>query len=75
MPDLKLTMMNVRDRHHFDISELERSAMVPMGTVRNMLIGTPVNAHNARAVLGVLSAGTGEIYTLDTVDVSLLSQE
>src|SRR5690349_15644341 len=67
----KLTFMDVRDKHHFEIVPLAYQALVSPQTVYAMLLCQPVSRECAIAVLNTLSEQTGERYTLDSVDVPL----
>ncbi len=67
----KFTLRQLRERHHFDIPALARSAAVSTDTVYGMLLGDPVPHDEAVAVLNAFSEDAGEAYTLDTVEVCL----
>lgn len=67
----KPNLIAIRDRHHFDITELAQAAMVHPETVYMMLLGEPVPYDFAVAILVALSEHAGEKYTLENVDVRL----
>ena len=48
-------------------------AKVPRSVVNAMIVGNPVAPDDAQAVLAILSQHTGKAWSLDTVDVSVLS--
>ena len=75
MSSKKLTVLDIRSQHYFDISALAAKAGVDPRIVHAMLTSQPVQRFQAELVLAVLSDETDEEYTLDTGDVVLVSEE
>jgi len=62
---------DIRAQHPFDIMDLAAKALVHPDVVYRMLLDEPVPREYATMVLAVLSQETGNVYTLDNVDVRL----
>lgn len=70
----KTRFIHLRDQHHFDIITLADRADVEPLTVYHMLLRNPVKVLLAEKVLHALSQMTGQSYSLETVDVVVISQ-
>lgn len=67
----KPNFITLRDRHHFDITELAQAALVHTETVYRMLLGEPVPRDFAIAVLVAFSEFAEVKYTLEDVDIRI----
>ncbi len=55
--------------HHFDLAPLSTSAGVSFAVLDRMILGYAVSSHDARLVLQMVSRLSGEVYTLENVDI------
>ncbi len=67
----KMTLAQLREQHHFDISELARDAVVETTDVLRALRGDPISRAAATAILNALSRELKQDYTLDGVEIAM----
>lgn len=67
----KMTFLQLRSRHHFDIPTLAQITAVHPFIIYRMLLNEPVPRSAAALVLEVLAEGHGEHYTLEMFNINL----
>ena len=65
------TPLQLRERYGLNIGDLAERAKVAPDIVYAMMVQEPVEPEEAESVLAVISALTGQTYTLDTVQVTV----
>ncbi|HZO75418.1 MAG TPA: hypothetical protein VFB60_24660 [Ktedonobacteraceae bacterium] len=74
-PSRKLTPLQIREQYHLNIAQLAQKAKVEADTVYFLMVGRPIARQQAEQILATMSALVGQSYTLDTVQVALLSEQ
>lgn len=71
----KITPLQLRERYSLNIADLAWRTKVDPSVVYFMVMGYPIARQQAERILQMISTLTGQTYTLDTVQVALLSEE
>jgi hypothetical protein len=73
--DNKPTLLQLRELYGLRTYDLAQAANVELDVVYLMLRGLPVSPEDAQRVLTGLSRLTGQHYTLDDLDMTVLEEE
>ncbi len=71
----KPTFRDLRDRHHFSISQVKGFTDLPELTIYHMLMNVPIKKEAAIRILERITAITKIAYTLENVAVALLPDD